>query len=1285
MASLLTAVNAAAQPCTGCNATGAWTPPGNDANFVGANWGYPQIHLALLRGGVVNDVPHHSYLMSWAETNVEQTARGLHGWNPGDPTWNAYPAEAYLKSLGLPDTDVNLFCAGHSTLGDGRILVSGGHVAHDTGIVDARIFDPATRTWTTPPPDTMHFARWYGTNTTLPSGQVLTTSGARFFKSLSFGGSSDLTTASAATDDLRPGQLRVPNIVWEPTTVQSQEWPDPREGHVAAWLGTANRMVVHGGRGADGDCRADTWVMEYWQTGSETYHVGAVEVSGGPGIRCGHAAASNWDGDFMVVYGGKDNDGLISNAVHRYTFGQGWTGGLDQVGPSPDARWGHAVVWDTHNNRMIVFGGRNTTTELADQDVYTMTLDGTPLTATWQKITPAGAAPTKREGHTIVWDNEERSRTNQGSGWQRVVLFGGQDQSGRRDDAWILWYNRNTPNQMEWEQVTDTPAPPARTRHAAFWDFGRNCMVVVGGDTGGANSAQDLWELHVSHEEGSPLEWVQAPDHAPGLAGQTVLRIASEFAAQPERFDPVTGQYSDAYPAILQPSYPPMFVLPSGNLLYPAPNHWTQILNTTGGGAWSTIQTSGDRDFYGDAAVMYLPGKVMKAGRDEPVPGIPLPNRTAKLELTDTDQTSGWQVGQPMSGLTRLHHNLTILPDGKVLVTGGGNSYPEIWDPTSNSWSGYGILNPNPAPRAYHSTVLLLPDGRILTAGGQFVPGVVENSVEQKVTIFSPPYLFDAQGNFAPRPAILEAPCAIGYGASATFEVRTSDIAGMMSGGTAALIRPGSVTHAFDENQRYVPLPFTMCGDRLRLSAPPNANHAPPGDYLLFLVNGSGVPSVAEWVRVGSAPLSGCDRDLVIPSQAMSPVPEIISETEVWMYWNGAADDAPSSGTVTAYEVRRSAQTIADETAFCTSTVADGQAMPATPLEPPGGYQWWHVTGLTPNTLYHFALKARDESWNWGPVSESVSATTLPEWGGGGGLSARPAEGDVVLNAGPSRDGSVAEPLSLTSQPREPLAVELQRSSGRAEWTIRHLGADEAARLAGSDGAAIVLQEPGVDGSWQTRGRLHPGAANTRFGLRSAERSRRYVFFGDVGLDLAAKSVASGNGGDWTLVGARHSRSGDVTAVVRESGGYDLGLDPGETLTLSYEPGSAGEDGASDCFVFVSPAGSSAGLANRGRSRPGAPVNVPVASALHPNHPNPFATRTTIGFDLAVECEVSLELFDAQGRRVRTLAAGRHPAGFHALDWDRRDDAGRQVEAGVYLCRLEAGAFQARRKLVLLP
>jgi hypothetical protein len=65
-----------------------------------------------------------------------------------------------------------------------------------------------------------------------------------------------------------------------------------------------------------------------------------------------------------------------------------------------------------------------------------------------------------------------------------------------------------------------------------------------------------------------------------------------------------------------------------------------------------------------------------------------------------------------------------------------------------------------------------------------------------------------------------------------------------------SLIRLGAVTHAFDQNQRFQRLAFTADATGLTVRAPSSSNRAPPGHYMVFILNGAGVPSVARIIRI---------------------------------------------------------------------------------------------------------------------------------------------------------------------------------------------------------------------------------------------------------------------------------------------------------------------------------------------------------------------------------------------------------------------------------------------------
>jgi galactose oxidase len=131
----------------------------------------------------------------------------------------------------------------------------------------------------------------------------------------------------------------------------------------------------------------------------------------------------------------------------------------------------------------------------------------------------------------------------------------------------------------------------------------------------------------------------------------------------------------------------------------------------------------------------------------------------------------------------------------------------------------------------YHSAALLLPDGRVLSTGGNGFPDT---------EIYSPPYLFKGT-----RPTITSAPASVAYRQS--FFVGTPNASAISK---ITMLRLSSVTHAFNMSQYINQLSFSQTTGGLNVTAPASGNVAPPGYYLLFLLNGSGVPSVAKFVRL---------------------------------------------------------------------------------------------------------------------------------------------------------------------------------------------------------------------------------------------------------------------------------------------------------------------------------------------------------------------------------------------------------------------------------------------------
>jgi hypothetical protein len=313
-----------------------------------------------------------------------------------------------------------------------------------------------------------------------------------------------------------------------------------------------------------------------------------------------------------------------------------------------------------------------------------------------------------------------------------------------------------------------------------------------------------------------------------------------------EIYNPSANSWSQLSTApFFFPYYPHVFVLPDGRVIVPADGQAPIVSEVLDLNAltWTSV---GGSAVDGGSTAMYLPGKFLKVGRSVDPDAATVSSVNTAYVLDMTQSSPVWLQVAPMA-FPRTYHNTTILPDGTVLVTGGGTTtgatdvahavYPaELWSPNSGTWTTLAAMN---APRLYHSEALLLPDGRVLVHGGGRFNGINESTDQLSAEFFAPPYLFKG-----PRPTIAAAPSQLQYGQP--FTVQTPD-AGRIA--AVSLIRFGTATHAINMGQRFIPLSFQVGAGSLTISAPVNANLAPPGNYMLFILDTNGVPSVAATVH----------------------------------------------------------------------------------------------------------------------------------------------------------------------------------------------------------------------------------------------------------------------------------------------------------------------------------------------------------------------------------------------------------------------------------------------------
>jgi hypothetical protein len=291
--------------------------------------------------------------------------------------------------------------------------------------------------------------------------------------------------------------------------------------------------------------------------------------------------------------------------------------------------------------------------------------------------------------------------------------------------------------------------------------------------------------------------------------------------------------------------YPRSWVAPDGSVFGLSGSHMYS-LDPSGDGSISELGGfPGDNIGATSTAVMFRPGKILQVGggafhTDDW-------SRTGSTAATVVDINGPTPVLTSAAPMQNQRHwgTATVLADGDVLVTGGSTvqnadtgpvAYePELWDPDTDTWT---TMATHQKMRLYHSTSLLLPDGRVLVGGG----GQPGPQLNLNAEIFSPPYLFDGDQP-AVRPGISGAPSKVRYNESFEIEV-DGDVA------SVSFIKTGAVTHSFDASTRWMELEISGTGDQRVVRAPANANLAPPGSYMLFALDNDGTPSVAKLIEI---------------------------------------------------------------------------------------------------------------------------------------------------------------------------------------------------------------------------------------------------------------------------------------------------------------------------------------------------------------------------------------------------------------------------------------------------
>lgn len=323
------------------------------------------------------------------------------------------------------------------------------------------------------------------------------------------------------------------------------------------------------------------------------------------------------------------------------------------------------------------------------------------------------------------------------------------------------------------------------------------------------------------------------------------------YATTPEIYNPATG-WRTLLGARSDPAfgkartnwrYPKSWVSPAGRIAVLTHSGSIFQLDPAGLGAIQPWMPSSGSLLSANAdqpAVMFKPGKILAA------------RVGTSAQVIDINGTQPIVRNTGPLHSRRIWGSMTLLPDGRVWANGGSSDgenelsgavySSELWNPASETWT---LAASATKPRLYHGNAILLRDGRVLTGGGG-APGPVKGL---NAEIYYPPYLFkkDGSGEFATRPAVSSLSTrSLLWSSQLGIQMTSTELVKRI-----ALLRAGSATHSFNGDQRLIGLTFTQSGRDLVLTMPGSRNNAPPGYYMVFILNNDGVPSIGEMIKLG--------------------------------------------------------------------------------------------------------------------------------------------------------------------------------------------------------------------------------------------------------------------------------------------------------------------------------------------------------------------------------------------------------------------------------------------------
>ncbi|MEU1919603.1 kelch motif-containing protein [Streptomyces albogriseolus] len=328
-----------------------------------------------------------------------------------------------------------------------------------------------------------------------------------------------------------------------------------------------------------------------------------------------------------------------------------------------------------------------------------------------------------------------------------------------------------------------------------------------------------------------------------------------------EVYDPETKEWEYTDEVRQFPTYPALFLMQNGKIFYSGSNAGYGPDDVgRDPGVWD-VETNKFKKIPGlsDPKLMETSNTVLlPPAQDETYMVIggggvgESPRSSEKTRIVDLKADDPAFVdGPPLDKGTR-YPQASILPNDEVLISGGSEDYrgrgdsnileARIYDTEKNELRR--VADPL-VGRNYHSGSILLPDGRVMFFGSDSLFADKANTkpgtFEQRIEIYTPPYLYGDEE----QPDLSGGPQTIKRGGSGTFTSR--DAASVKK---VRLIRPSATTHVTDVDQRSIALDFTTDGDKVTVTVPKNKNLVQSGWYMLFVTDGDGTPSKAQWVQV---------------------------------------------------------------------------------------------------------------------------------------------------------------------------------------------------------------------------------------------------------------------------------------------------------------------------------------------------------------------------------------------------------------------------------------------------